>query len=261
MIPRLVSPVTREKVPRPITTIPTDLKKRGAYFDLENDADPKERRARTGNVPSAKNSMRENPPINEPLERAEICIDCVKPHGRKNVPIPINSGAKKDPSFLLKNEKRELGSVTVLFLYTPARLSPSMIMTSAAAIPSIEEKNKLIPIAFPMSPRIPPKNANPSIRPEWKRIIELFHFVPLYHICAESESINPPTIARQLETDATSPTIKLVVGVILPFTEKLRIPDFCKAKKRASITSPIGSACQIRPSFFELSSCTSCEIS
>jgi len=67
--------VIREKVPRPITTMPTDLKKRGAYFERANDADPKERRARTGNVPSAKKSISENPPINEPLESAEICID------------------------------------------------------------------------------------------------------------------------------------------------------------------------------------------
>ena len=133
-------------------------------------------------------------------------------------------------------------------------------MTRAAISPSIEEKNKLIPIAFPISPSIPPKNAKPSIRPEWKRMIELFPFAPLYHICAESESMRPPTIARQLEIDATSPTIKLVVGVMLPLTEKLRIPDFCKAKKRASTTSPIGSACHIRPSFSESSSCISCEI-
>lgn len=75
MIPRLVKPVRSEKVPRPITTIPTDLKKRGAYCDFANDADQKERSASTGNVPSAKKSIREKPPINEPLESAEICID------------------------------------------------------------------------------------------------------------------------------------------------------------------------------------------
>jgi len=134
-------------------------------------------------------------------------------------------------------------------------LSPSIIITRAATRPSIEEKNKLIPIAFPTRPRIPPRKANPSIRPEWKRIIEAFHLVPLFPICAESDSMSPPTIARQLETDATSQTIKLVAGVMVPLTENLRMPDFCKVKKRASTTSPIGIACQISHSFSSSSSC------
>jgi hypothetical protein len=75
MMPRLVKPVMREKAPRPITTIPTDLKKRGAYRDFANDADPNERRASTGNVPSAKKSIIRRPERNEPLESADICID------------------------------------------------------------------------------------------------------------------------------------------------------------------------------------------
>jgi hypothetical protein len=49
--------------------------------------------------------------------------------------------------------------------------------------------------------------------------------------------------------------------VMLPLTEKLRIPDFCNAKKSANITRPIGSACQISQLFSELSSCFSWESS
>ena len=42
--------------------------------------------------------------MNEPLESAEICIDCVKPQGKKKVPIPIKIGAKVACSIFLKKE-------------------------------------------------------------------------------------------------------------------------------------------------------------
>ena len=47
--------------------------------------------------------------------------------------------------------------------------------------------------------------------------------------------MSPPTTARQLETEATSQIIKLVVRVMSPSTEKLSIPDFCKIKKSIKI--------------------------
>jgi len=166
MIPRLVSPVRRENIPRPITTTPTDLKKRGACRDRANDTDPNERSANTGNVPSAKKSIIRSHQRNEPLESAEICIDWVNPQGRKNVPIPMSRGPVNVPSFFLKNEKRELGSVMAVFLKTPTRLNHRVIITSAAMIQSMEEKTTLIPMVLPIIPSIHPRSAKPSILPE-----------------------------------------------------------------------------------------------
>jgi hypothetical protein len=67
--------------------------------------------------------------------------------------------------------------------------------------------------------------------------------------CAESERMSPQTTARQLEREATTPRINPVVGVILPSTENLRIPDFCRSIKSISIPSPRGRDVQIRSSF------------
>jgi len=75
IIPKPANPARREKIPRPITTTPADLKKRGAYRDCANHTEPNERNANTGNVPRAKASMISHPEKNEPLESAAICID------------------------------------------------------------------------------------------------------------------------------------------------------------------------------------------
>lgn len=143
-------------------TIPTDLKNRGAYFDCEKDTDQNDNRESTGKVPRAKKSITESPPINDPLERAAICIDCVNPQGRKNVPTPTIIGINMFPHFFLKKEKKLSGRVNV-FLNTPMRLSPRSIITREAAIPSTAENIIFIPIASPMIPRRPPRRANPII--------------------------------------------------------------------------------------------------
>ena len=93
MIPRPAKPASSANPPSPITMIPADLKKSGACLDCANEADPKERRANIGRVPRAKKSIISIPEINDPLDNAETCIDCVNPHGRKNVPTPNKSGA------------------------------------------------------------------------------------------------------------------------------------------------------------------------
>jgi hypothetical protein len=156
-----------------MTTIPIDLKNRGACRDRAKEADPNDRRANIGNVPRAKKSIIVSHPINDPLDSAAICIDCVNPQGRKKVPIPISIGIKIAPHFFLKTQKKELVSVRV-FLNIPARLRPRNIITREAMIQSIAEKRKFIPIAFPIIPSIPPKRAKPNILALWKRIIGLF---------------------------------------------------------------------------------------
>lgn len=93
MIPIPASPPRREKMPSPITTIPAVLKNSGAYRELANEIDVYDRSMRTGNVPRAKKNMMVAPLMNDPEESAWICIDCVNPHGRKNVPNPIIIGA------------------------------------------------------------------------------------------------------------------------------------------------------------------------
>jgi hypothetical protein len=175
-------------------------------------------------------------------------MDCVNPQGRKNVPTPTMMGIRIAPHFFRKTEKTELGSVRV-FLNIPARLRPSNIITREARIQSIAEKRKFIPIAFPIIPSSPPKRAKPSILELWKRIIEVFPCTPWLPNCADRERMSPPTTARQLETDAMSQSIKLVVGVMLPSMEKLRMPDFCSTINSMSTIIPIGIACQIRPLF------------
>ena len=88
-----MKPARRAKSPSPITTIPADLKNKGACFEWANEADPNESSASIGKVPRANENIMSEPLINDPLESADTCIDCVNPQGRKNVLIPSKSGA------------------------------------------------------------------------------------------------------------------------------------------------------------------------
>lgn len=104
-MPRPASPAKKANIPRPITTTPADLKKRGACFPCAKDAEPKERRTSIGRVPRAKANITETPERNDPLEIAATCIDWVNPQGKKNVPNPTASGVKVLCSIFLKTEK------------------------------------------------------------------------------------------------------------------------------------------------------------
>ena len=75
MIPKPASPARSANTPSPNTTTPVDLKKSGAYVEWAKETDPKERKARTGRVPSANANIIRSPDINDPLERATTCID------------------------------------------------------------------------------------------------------------------------------------------------------------------------------------------
>lgn len=92
MIPSPANPASIAKIPSHKTTIPADLKKSGAYCDFANFSVLNERRARIGKVPSANDTIISHPLTNDPLESAVICMDCVKPQGRKNVAKPIIMG-------------------------------------------------------------------------------------------------------------------------------------------------------------------------
>jgi len=162
-IPRPIIPVRSVMSPNPITTIPMVLKKSGAEDDSEKEYDPKERIANIGKVPRAKKSIIESHPINVPLERAATCMDCVKPHGRKNVPIPTSIGIRYVPPFPRKNVKRLLGINESVFLKNPTRSSHTIIITREAIIHNMPEKKVLILRAFPSIPRSHHKIANPSI--------------------------------------------------------------------------------------------------
>lgn len=159
MIPRLASPESRENSPSPITTIPADLKNKGACLLLANEADPNERNASIGNVPRANANIIKNPNTNDPLLRAESCIDCVKPHGKKNVAKPRIRGAKVLCSIRLKNLNSSEGNVVLLFAKTPTKFKPKSNITNEATSPSITVSVKLIPIALPTNPRTPPNSA------------------------------------------------------------------------------------------------------
>ena len=102
IIPTPARPVSKEKRPRPITTIPADLKKTDAYFDWANDTELNDNNANTGNVPNVNANISNAPCKKEPLESAENCIDWVKPQGKKNVPTPIKIGDIVACSIFLK---------------------------------------------------------------------------------------------------------------------------------------------------------------
>lgn len=138
----------------------------------------------------------------------------------------MRSGAKVSCSTFLKKEKRLLGRVNLLFLKTPTRFSPSIIITKDATRPNIAENMKLTPNVLPISPSIPPNIANPASRPTWKRRKGFLFFLSSCTTFAESERTRPPTIARQLERDAIIPMRKPVTGVTAPPIPRFRIPDF-----------------------------------
>lgn len=245
MIPRPANPARSAKTPRPITTMPADLKKRGAYREWANHADPNERSASIGKVPREKASMMSPPLIKDPLERAEICMDWVNPHGRKKVLIPIMRGVSVLCSILLRNWNIQAGRVIRDWVSMPTRLAPRSIMTSAANMPKRLVKRGLIPIACPSIPRMPHRRAKPTILPTWKRIKFFLSLTPSCDTFADKESTNHPTTAKQLDTEAIRPKVKLEAGVTWPHIPKLSIPDFCKRKKSISMASPRGRACQI----------------
>lgn len=77
-----------------ITTRPAVLKKIPDLELLVILNEPKLRRAKTGNVPSAKANIVRPPFQKLPVLRVKSCIDCVKPQGKKNVANPIKTGAR-----------------------------------------------------------------------------------------------------------------------------------------------------------------------
>ena len=167
-MPSPASPAKSANNPRPITTTPADLKNSGACFPCANDADPKERSTSIGSVPRANASMMRSPDVNDPLPSAETCIDCVNPHGRKNVAKPMMSGVKVLCSIFLKKLKIPEGNATLFFSNTPTKFKPSNNITTEARIPRIAVKVKLIPIAPPTAPRTPPNTAKLTSLPAWK---------------------------------------------------------------------------------------------
>ncbi len=228
MTPSPASPARRANTPRPITTTPADLKNNGACFECAKDTEPNESNASIGSVPRANANIIKSPDINDPLESAETCIDCVNPQGKKNVPTPIRIGANVACSNFRKYANMPVGNVALFFLIIPTKFKPRRIITLDAIIPSIAENIKLTPIALPKRPSNPPSRANPASLPPWNNI-NCFLLVFVFSSCeifAESDRISPPTIAKQLETEAIRPIIKLVVGVVAPPIPRFKMPDF-----------------------------------
>ena len=168
MIPSPASPARSANNPRPITIIPADLKKSGACFECANDTEPNESNASIGNVPSANENIMRSPDINDPLESAATCIDWVNPHGKKNVPKPMISGVSVLCSIFLKKLKIAGDKAILFFANTPTKFKPRSIITADAVIPSIAVNVKLIPMAFPINPRTPPKIVKLTSLPTWK---------------------------------------------------------------------------------------------
>ena len=95
---------------------------------------------------------------------------------------------------------------------------------------------------MPINPSTPPRIRNPSSLPMWNKY-KGFLPPPSSVIVVLNERMSPPTIARQLDKEAMIPSKKLVTGEIVPPIPKLRMFDFCKRKKSARKSKPIGIAC------------------
>lgn len=260
MILSPASPAKNAKIPSPSTTTPADLKKSEACLPCAKDAEPKDNKASIGKVPRAKATMIRRPEKKDPLESAATCIDWVKPQGRKKVPKPTMRGVKVLCSIFLKKLKMPGCRVILLFAKTPIKFSPSNNITKEAISPRIAVKVKLMPIAPPSAPNSPPKRAKLTSRPAWKSIKVLVSLILSCEILAERESTSPPTIARQVETEAISPIKKLAIGVICPPMPIFKIPDFCNMKNSAKNKRPIGRACQITPFCAVVRSCLTTDL-
>ena len=96
-----------------------------------------------------------------------------------------------------------------------------------------------MPMVLPIDPRIPPKIAKLANLPVWKRKKVLVSLILSSDILAESDKTSPPTMARHEETEAISPTMKLVTGVVVPPMPIFKRSDFCKMKKTIKKANPI----------------------
>lgn len=162
MIPSPASPDKRANSPRPITTMPADLKNKGACLPWANEADPNEKNASIGNVPRANENIIKRPDRKDPLLSEATCIDCVKPQGKKNVAKPRVRGVKVLCSMRLKKLNSPEGNAILFFANTPTRFKPKSNITNDAKSPNIAVNVKLIPIALPITPSTPPKTAKPT---------------------------------------------------------------------------------------------------
>lgn len=94
IIPYATSAFIRFKRPKNMTTSPAVLKKTPDCAFEWITSDPKLKSARMGSVPSAKDDMVSAPVQKLPLESEYSCMDCVNPHGRKNVATPTRAGVR-----------------------------------------------------------------------------------------------------------------------------------------------------------------------
>ena len=115
-----------------------------------------------GNVPNEKVNIINAPCRKFPEITAFSCIACVKPHGRKNVPIPKSIGVKNFVNTFPPNRpfERLLGRANSSFLNHGdifKRFNPSINITKKRRIPII---NSMVCERMKRDPNIP--NTPPS---------------------------------------------------------------------------------------------------
>lgn len=227
-MPSPTSPARKAKMPRPMTMMPADLKKTGANFVWANLNELNDTSTSIGRVPRTNMVMIKLPWSHDPLESAAICMDWVKPHGKKNVTAPTMNGAQNPFSIFDTFANNPSGNASWKLLVSwnkSRRFTPKIIMTKAAISPRIAVIIPFMARALPTIPSTPPKIIKLTRRPTWKNTnglkVEVF-----CDTCAESDRMRPPTTARQVETDAIKPIMSAVHGVKPPSNPKLIIPDF-----------------------------------
>lgn len=83
MILKMTNVLWRLNKAKSITKRPAVLKNTPLNRLLAKSSEPKDNSANTGKVPKANMSIAREPVKKLPDESATICIDCVKPQGRK----------------------------------------------------------------------------------------------------------------------------------------------------------------------------------
>ena len=133
-IPAAKSADMKLNIAKKITIKPAVLKNIPDFNECDNLTDVNEIRASTGKVPSTNTSMMIAPCRKLPLAIAFICMDCVKPQGRKKVSMPSSKGANLLPIFSnpVMRLDRFFGILSWSFLKkgkTSRRLMPKIIIT------------------------------------------------------------------------------------------------------------------------------------
>lgn len=175
MMPIMTRLLIKLKIPKKITIRPAVLKKIPVLALLRILKELKLNRASTGKVPRANESIINDPVQKLPVDNAYICIDCVKPQGKKKVTIPTSNGVKVWFKFFTSCTRLpiKLGKVGCNF-FAQEKMSNKFRPRMRRIIATTKLMIKVpVPLNWklePIRPITPPSKKNEAKRPIWNRI-------------------------------------------------------------------------------------------